>query len=450
MKTKKEKIERRRFLKGTAMVAGSMMVSGLPIESTAFVNPAEKEIKLALIGCGGRGTGAAMQALLTKENVKLVAMADIFRDRLDDSYRALTADEVSDWSGASGNIKAKVVVTEEMKFIGFDAYKKAIAEADVVILTTPPGFRPYHLEEAINQNKHVFAEKPLATDAAGVRKLFELVKLADDKKLNVVIGLQKHFNSKYKEIMKRVHDGMIGDIVSGQVYYNSEGVWMKERKPEYTEMEYQMRNWYYFTWLCGDQIVEQHIHNIDAFNWAKQSYPISAQGMGGRQVRTGKEYGEIFDHHYVEYSFEDGSLMNSQCRHIKGCMNKVAEKIIGTKGIVELQGNKGIISDYKGNVIYNHRSNDDPSPFQVEHDELFAAVGNGEVINNFRNGVESTLTTILGRYATYSGQQVTRDEVLNSSIQLMPSTVDWDDTPPVLPDKNGYYSIPSPGVYKII
>ncbi|MBR9998228.1 MAG: Gfo/Idh/MocA family oxidoreductase, partial [Cyclobacteriaceae bacterium] len=348
-------IDRRKFIKGTAMVTGGLMVGGIPVEAGAYVNPPEKEIKLALVGCGGRGTGAAMQALLTKENVKLVAMADVFRDRLDSSFQQLTADEVADWSGASGSVKQKVSVTEETKFTGFDAYKKAIALADVVILTTPPGFRPYQMEEAILQNKHIFAEKPLATDAAGVRKLFELVKLADEKKLNVVIGLQNHFSNKHREIIRRVHDGLIGDIVSGQVYYLSEGVWMKERKPEYSELEYQMRNWYYFNWLCGDQIVEQHIHNIDAFNWAKNSYPVSAQGMGGRQVRTGKEYGEIYDHHYVEFSYGDGVLMNSQCRHIKGCMNKVAEHVVGTEGTAELQGNTGIIRDLKGNVIYNHR-----------------------------------------------------------------------------------------------
>jgi len=449
MKIKKQ-VERRDFLKNSAVMAGGIMATGLSIESSAYVNPVEKEIKVSLVGCGGRGTGAAMQALSTRENVKLVAMADIFRDRLDTSYNALTADEVSDWSGASGNVKDKMAVTEETKFIGFDAYRKAIEMADVVILATPPGFRPYHLEEAIQQNKHIFAEKPLATDAPGVRKLFELVELADAKKLNVVIGLQKHFNNKYLEIMKRVHDGIIGDIVSGQVYYDSEGVWMKERKPDYTELEYQMRNWYYFTWLCGDQIVEQHIHNIDAFNWAKQSYPTSAQGMGGRQVRTGKEYGEIYDHHYVEYTYGDGGLLNSQCRHIKGCMNKVAERLIGTKGTVESQGNTGIIRDYKGNVIYNHRGKEDPNPYQVEHDALFASVRKGEVLTNFKNGVESTLTTILGRYATYSGQLVTREEVLNSSIQLMPSAVNWNTNPPVMPDNEGYYPIPMPGSYKVI
>jgi myo-inositol 2-dehydrogenase / D-chiro-inositol 1-dehydrogenase len=447
---KTDNIDRRKFLKGSVMMTGGFMVAGLPVESAAYVNPPEKEIKIALVGCGGRGTGAAMQALSTKENVKLVAMADVFRDRLDSSYRELTADEVSDWSGASGTVKHKIAVTEDTKFTGFDAYKKAIALADVVILTTPPGFRPYHLEEAILQNKHVFAEKPLATDAPGVRKLFELVKLAEDKKLNVVIGFQNHYNNKYREIIRRVHDGLIGDLVSGQVYYLSEGVWMKERKPEYSELEYQMRNWYYFNWLCGDQIVEQHIHNIDTFNWAKNSYPVSAQGMGGRQVRTGKEYGEIYDHHFVEYSYADGGMMNSQCRHIKGCMNKVGEYLVGTEGTAELQGNAGTIKDLKGKVIYNHRGKEDPNPFQVEHDILFAAIRKGEVVSDFRNGVESTLATILGRYATYSGQQVTREEVLNSSLQLMPPAVDWSDTPPVLPDKEGFYPIAMPGVFKVI
>jgi myo-inositol 2-dehydrogenase / D-chiro-inositol 1-dehydrogenase len=447
---KTDNIDRRKFLKGSVMMTGGFMVAGLPVESAAYVNPPEKEIKIALVGCGGRGTGAAMQALSTKENVKLVAMADVFRDRLDSSYRELTADEVSDWSGASGTVKHKIAVTEDTKFTGFDAYKKAIALADVVILTTPPGFRPYHLEEAILQNKHVFAEKPLATDAPGVRKLFELVKLAEDKKLNVVIGFQNHYNNKYREIIRRVHDGLIGDLVSGQVYYLSEGVWMKERKPEYSELEYQMRNWYYFNWLCGDQIVEQHIHNIDTFNWAKNSYPVSAQGMGGRQVRTGKEYGEIYDHHFVEYAYADGGMMNSQCRHIKGCMNKVGEYLVGTEGTAELQGNAGTIKDLKGKVIYNHRGKEDPNPFQVEHDILFAAIRMGEVVSDFRNGVESTLATILGRYATYSGQQVTREEVLNSSLQLMPPAVDWSDTPPVLPDKEGFYPIAMPGVFKVI
>lgn len=445
-----KQIGRRNFMKGTAMAAGSMMMSGLSLDSAAYVNPSDKEIKVALVGCGGRGTGAAMQALSVAQNVKLVAMADAFRDQLEKSYESLTSDKINDWSGASGNVKDRVAVGEDSKFVGFDAYKKAISMADVVILATPPGFRPYHLEEAIRQNKHIFAEKPLATDGPGVRKVFELVELAEAKKLNVVIGLQRHCTNKYIEITKRIHDGTIGDIVSGQVYYDSAGVWVRERKPEYSEMQYQMRNWYYFTWLCGDHIVEQHIHNIDSFNWAKQAHPVTAQGMGGRQVRTGKEYGEIYDHHYVEFGYADGSLMNSQCRHIKGCFNKVGERLIGTKGLVVFDRGRAYISDHKGNVLYDHDDRNDPNPYQVEHDQLFASVENGGVINNLQNGAESTLTTILGRFASYSGQEVTWEEALNSTIQLMPPVVNWEDTPPSVPDVDGFYPIPEPGSYKVI
>ncbi len=444
------KHKRRDFLRETAALAGGMMLSGLPVEKSVFANPSDQPIRLALVGCGGRGTGAAMQALLTSQDVKLVAMADLFRDRLDQCFRSLTSERISDWSGASGQVKDRVAVTEETKFVGFDAYKKAIAVADVVILATPPGYRPYHLEEAVLQDKHVFAEKPLATDGPGIRKVFDLVKLVDEKKLSVVIGLQKHYDNKYIEVVRRIHDGLIGDIVSGQVYYNSEGVWVKEREPDQTEMEYQNRNWYYFNWLCGDHIVEQHIHNIDAFNWTKQKHPVRAQGQGGRQVRTGKEYGEIYDHHFVEFIYDDDSILNSQCRHIKGCMNKIGEHIIGTKGKVEFEGQTASVLDHKGKVLYRHRGKDDPNPYQVEHDQLFASIVEGKPINDLQNGAEATLTTLLGRFASYSGQMVSRDEVLNSTRQLMPAEVQWNDMPPTLPDEKGFYPIPQPSKYKII
>jgi len=437
-----EHINRRNFVKGTALAAGSVMVGALPAEVSAYVNPSEKKLKLALVGCGGRGTGAAVQALSADPKVELVAMADAFRDRLDNSLNSIMNTE-----DLAPDRKKNVKVDEDAKFTGFDAYKKAIDMADVVILTTPPGFRPYHLEEAINKNKHIFCEKPLATDGAGIKKVLELVDISKSKNLNIVVGLQRHYQTKYRELMKRVHGGEIGDVISGQVYWDGGGVWVRERKPEYTEMEYQMRNWYYFNWLCGDHIVEQHIHNIDVFNWAKQGYPVRAQGLGGRQVRTGKEYGEIFDHHFVEFHYEDGAILNSQCRHIKGCMNRVSETIVGTEGIAESQG---IIADHKKNVSYRHREKDDPNPYQVEHDEMFQAIREGKVINDLENGAKSTMAAILGRYATYSGQVVTWDEALNSSIQLMPATVDWDDTPPVLPNEDGFYPVAMPGITKVI
>ncbi len=437
-----EKLKRRDFVKGTAIVAGGLMAGMLPAEASAYVNPAEKKLKLALIGCGGRGTGATVQSLKADPNVQLVAMADAFRDRLDASLNnILNSNELP------ADRKKNVKVEEDAKFVGFDAYKKAIAMADVVILATPPGFRPYHLEEAIDKNKNIFCEKPLATDGAGIRKVLELIPISMEKKLNVVVGLQRHYQNKYIELMKRVHGGEIGDIVSGQVYWDGGGVWVRPRKPEYTEMQYQMRNWYYFNWLCGDHIVEQHIHNIDVFNWAKQDYPVSAQGLGGRQVRTGKEYGEIYDHHYVEFKYADGTYLNSQCRHIKGCMNRVSETIVGTKGVAE---SSGVITDRSDKVIYKHRDKNDPNPYQVEHDKLYKSIRQGGVINNLEYGAKSTMTAIMGRYATYSGKVITWEGALNSSIQLMPAVVNWEDNPPVMPDKDGFYPIAMPGKTKVI
>jgi len=451
--TKDWNINRRKFVKSAALATtGVAFATGLPLSASAFVNPKARKLKLALVGCGGRGTGATVQALTADPDIELVAMADAFMDRIDQCLLHLNETEE-----LAADRKTNIKVEPDMKFTGFDAYKKAIKEADVVILATPPGFRPYHLEEAINQGKHLFCEKPLATDGAGIRKVMELLPVAEKKKLNIVVGLQRHYQTNYRTIMKRVFDGEIGDITSGQVYWNSGGVWVHERDelkakyPDLTELQYQMRNWYYFNWLCGDHIVEQHIHNIDVYNWAKGTHPVKAQGMGGRQVRTGKDHGEIFDHHYVEFHFADGSIMNSQCRHIQGCQNNVSETLVGTKGVVQLSGDgNGSITDLKGNSIYKHQGFEDPNPYQVEHDELFASIRNGGVINNLKYGAESTMTAILGRYTTYSGQMISWEDALNSTIQLMPPTVDWNSIPPVLPQADGYYPVAVPGQTKVI
>lgn len=436
---------RRTFLKSSALATGGLMA--MPLMSNAgYFHSVDDAIKVAVIGCGGRGTGAAMQALLTKQNVKLVAMADAFRDRLDECYDALTQEDLSDWSGVAGNVKDKIAVTEETKFVGFDGYKKAIALADVIILTTPPGFRPIHFEEAVRQGKHVFMEKPVATDPAGVKKVLEAAAVAKQKKLNVVVGLQRHYQNSYRELYKRVKDGMIGDITSGQVWWNNDGVWVKKREPGQTEMEYQMRNWYYFNWLCGDHITEQHIHNIDVFNWFKGSYPVKAQGMGGRQVRTGKEYGEIFDHHYVEFHYADGSVLNSQCRHIKGTFAIVDEMLVGTKGVVKC-GAGEILAN--GKSLYKFDMKKENNPYQAEHDELFAAIAKGEYkFDDTENGAKATLSSILGRMATYSGQVMEWDKVLNSGLSIMPTKFAWDAEPPVKPDANGFYPVATPGVTK--
>jgi predicted dehydrogenase len=446
MKTVKS--TRRQFVKQSSILAsGLLAMPALANAETYFNTSVDDTIKVALVGCGGRGTGAAMQAMLTKQNVQLVAMADAFRDRLDDCYKALMADDLSDWVGTSGTIKSRIKVTEETKFVGFEAYKKAIALADVVILTTPPGFRPIHFEEAINKGKHVFMEKPVATDPAGVKRVLDAAILAKQKKLNVVVGLQRHYQTSYRELYKRLTDGMIGEIVSAQAWWNSDGVWVNPRKAGQTEMEYQMRNWYYFNWLCGDHIVEQHIHNIDVVNWFKGGYPVKAQGMGGREVRKGKDAGEIFDHHYVEFQYADGTILNSQCRHIKGTMSKVDEQIMGTKGTIYC--GQGRVSDRKGNPVFEFDRNKENEPYQNEHDELFAALAKGEhKFTDAENGAKSTFTSIMGRMATYSGQIIEWEKAINSGISIMPSSFDWNVNPPVMPNASGEYSIAVPGVTK--
>lgn len=427
--------QRRDFLKASAMIAGGTMLSSIPLMGHSSVNDT---IKIALIGCGGRGTGAASQALSTKFNIQLVAMADAFKDRLDESYKDL-----------SEKFKDKVIIPEEHKFVGFDAYAKAIALADVVILATTPGFRPIHFEEAIKQGKHVFMEKPVAVDAPGIRKVLATAEEAKKKKLNVVVGLQRRYQLNYREAIKRIQDGAIGDIVSGQVYWNSGGVWVRPRKPEQTEMEYQMRNWYYFNWLCGDHIVEQHVHNIDIANWVKGSYPVSIQGTGSQAWRKGKDYGEIYDNHAVELTYADGSVIYSQCRHFEGTSNKVDETFQGTKGRTFLSAsNAGKLWDHQGNLIYNHPTKGQANPYQTEHDELFESISKGEYKHwDAEYGAKSTLTGIIGRYATYSGQVIKWDDALNANNSLMPETLTWDAKPKILPDENGLYPVAQPGLF---
>lgn len=427
---------RRDFVKQSSLLAGGLLAAPM-LSQANFFSGADKVIKIALIGCGGRGTGAAVQALSTKENVQLVAMADAFADRLNNSY--------NDIKGEVGDKPGRLNVKEEHKFVGFDAYQKAIALADVVILATPPGFRPVHFEEAVKQGKHIFMEKPVATDPAGIKKVLEAAEVAKSKKLNVVVGLQRRYQTSYREMYKRFQDGIIGDVVSMQVWWNQGALWVKPRKPEYTEMEYQMRNWYYFNWLCGDHIVEQHIHNIDVGNWFMNDYPVTAVGMGGRSVRTGKEFGEIYDHHYVEYRYGNGVVMNSQCRHWKDADSRVDEEIVGTKGRMLMD--KAVIKDHKGKVLYQFDKKQENQPYQAEHDELFAAISKGEYkFWDAERAAKTTLTAIIGRLATYSGQTIAFDKALNSGLNLQPATYAFDAAPPVVPDATGNYAYAKPGV----
>jgi myo-inositol 2-dehydrogenase/D-chiro-inositol 1-dehydrogenase len=271
--------------------------------------------------------------------------------------------------------------------------------------------------------------------------------LAKEKRLNVVVGLQRHYENKYISLLGKIQQGEIGKIVSGQVYWNSGGVWVSKREAGQTELEYQMRNWYYFNWLCGDHILEQHIHNIDVANWFIGEYPISAQGMGGREVRDDLDHGEIFDHHFVEFSYASGAVISSQCRHQKGCFNRVDEVFQGTQGSVVT--GKGLIKDIDGNEKFRYDEKSDPNPYQVEQNKLFAAIRNKDVVlADAENGAKATLSAIMGRMATYSGQVISWEQAMNSPMDLAPENLNWNSTAPVLPDADGRYQIPIPGKTK--
>jgi len=435
---------------GGAAATGAIIASTLPAQVSAQVAGSD-EIKVGLIGCGGRGRGAASQTL-NVGNTRLVAMADAFDDRLEDGYKQICAEQ-NKAVGANKQDPApkNVTVEDKNKFIGFDAYREVIDKSDLVILTTPPGWRPHHFEAAVDAGKNVFMEKPVASDAPGIRKVLETAKKADEKNLKVVVGLQRRYQDSYLEAYKAaITDGMIGEPIGAQVYWNGGGVWTRERQPGMTEMEYQMLNWYYFTWLCGDHIAEQHIHNIDVANWFLGSLPESAQGMGGREVRTSNKHGEIFDHHYVEFLHPGGKMVNSQCRHQPGCHNQVREEIHGTEGILYLSNKQNTeIKDYSGKTIWRYRAKKEgeTNPYQVEHDHLHACIRSGEAVNNAYYGATSTMSSILGRYATYSGKKIGYDEALEKGSDLLPENWAFDAEAPVQPDADGNYPIAVPGKF---
>ena len=440
--------DRREFLKTTsvaALGAGALGVLGVPKNVHASN---DDTLRIGLVGCGGRGSMAAVQAMSSPGNVKLVAMGDAFRDQLDDSLKRIER-SVKDREGVI------VAVDEDHKFVGFDAIDKVLAsDIDLVILATPPGFRPQHFEKAVNSGVNVFMEKPVATDPAGIQRVLDAAAAAKAKNLKIGVGLQRRHQANYLDLMKKIHDGAIGDVVATHVYWNGGGVWEPRRKRDQvkTEMEYQMRNWYYYNWICGDHIVEQHIHNIDVSNWIKGNmFPVSAVGMGGREMRTDKRYGEIFDHHAVEFTYEDGTKMFSQCRHQRSCWNSVSEYAIGTKGRVEFQSSKILGYDgseykYKGPQVAKKDRHGLQGPYQQEHNDLFAAIRNNDEYSEAYYGAMSTMTAILGRMATYSGKEVFMDKALECGVDLQPE-YSWTADMPNKPDDDGEYRIPAPGIY---
>lgn len=424
---------RREFLRSSSALAATGALTGAMSVARAAHAGGSDEIKIGLIGAGGRGTGAAAQAMNTEGPTRLVAACDAFDDRLQDCLKRL------------GSYGDKVDVPKERQFVGFDGYQKVLeTDCDLVIMATPPGFRPLHFEAAVAAGKHIFMEKPVAVDGAGVRRVLAANQQARAKNLAVAVGIQRRHERAYMECIDRLQNGAIGDIHTMRAYWNGGGVWTRPRKPDQSEMEYQMRNWYYFNWLCGDHIVEQHIHNIDVCNWLKNGYPVVAQGMGGRQFRKGIDHGQIFDHHFVEFTYEDGSKMFSQCRHIPDCWNSVSEAAQGSKGSSQID--RAEIFDADGKSAWEFGPGG-RAGHQQEHHDLFASLRAGEIPNEGDYGAMSTMTSILGRMATYSGKEIKMKDALASEIVIAP--VDdfhtFADTPPVLPDGDGHYPVPIPG-----
>ena len=440
-------LARRSFIKkSTLALAGAATIKQAPFVLTTRTAP-DDPIRIGVIGCGGRGTGAAFNVLqaatqviypqqgyhtedaapnaqAAAKNIQVIALADLFPDRLAACREQLT--------------KLDIQLPDEACFTGFDAYKQLLAmdAVNYVILATPPHFRPMHLAAAVDAGKHVFMEKPVAVDGPGVRMVLEAGERALEKNLGIAAGTQRRHDPGYQETIKRLHDGAIGEIHTARAYWNGGVIWVIEREPGWSDMEWQIRNWNYFTWLSGDHIVEQHVHNLDVINWVLGSHPVRARGLGGRQARFGEQYGHIYDHFAVEYEYANGVRMFSQCRQINGCENKVEEAVVGSRGTSNCANT---IRTADGERAWRYRDKNAPNPYEQEHLNLINSIRAGTPLNEARAVAESTLTAIMGRESAYSGQAITWDEALNAQMDLSPDEYVFGDVP--FPD------VPIPGKY---
>jgi predicted dehydrogenase len=425
---------RRRFLQQSA--ATSVAVCGALSLARNVHAAGSDTIRVGLIGCGGRGSGAAINAMNSKANVKLVAMADAFKDSLENSLANITKESPN-----------RIDVPENRRFVGLDAYQKLIdSDVDLVLLCTPPGFRPMQFEAAVKAGKHVFLEKPLATDAPGVRRIMAANEEAKRQGLAVAVGHHFRHDERFRESIQRIHGGAIGDLTYLRSYYTDPELWIRPRLPEQSEMQYQIRNWYYFTWLSGDHIVEQDVHNIDISNWIAKGHPVEAQGVGGRQVRVGKEVGEIYDHHAVEFIYPNGLRAFNYYRQISGCWQAYSNHAHGAKGHVDLM-------QYGDHRLYvgaerQGRWKQGADGHQTEMDDLLASLLAGKPYNEADWAAESTMTAILGRMATYSGQLLKWDDAINSQLNLTPKSLAWNSPPLVKPGADGCYACAMPGITK--
>ena len=415
---------RRTFLTTTAMTAATH----------AFAAGGSSDIKIALIGCGGRGTGACNQALSAGSTIKLVALVDPLEGKAQAALDILKSKH-----------EGQIDVPPDQVFTNFEDYKKAFDLADVVLITTPPGPRPFLFEEAIKAGKHVFMEKPVGVDAAGVRRVLAAAEEAKKKKLNVCVGFQRRYDPGYADVVKRIHDGEIGDLVYGRAYWNGASRPGYPREEGEGGLHYQIRNWYFFTWMSGDHILEQHCHNLDVANWVLQGkMPLKAVGQGGRQVRRAKENGTIFDHHTVEFEYDNGFRLLSQCCQIGGkCQRDVSEHFHGIKGSADLaNGGKFLIN---GEPPGGKRTRNREDPYQLEHNAFFENIRTGGLRVDAEYAAYSTMMAVMGRMATYTGQVITWEQAMNSQEVLVPDNITWDTEPPVKPDSDGWYPVAIPG-----
>ena len=407
---KNSRVSRRDFLKASAAVSLAAALPRIPGAHAA----GSDAIRIGLIGCGGRGTGAAINCLEAAPGVEITAMFDLFQDRIDSSLQKIRE-----------KFAGQVKVTPERMFTGFDGFKKlcALPEINLVVMASPPGFRPMQLRAAVEAGKNVFMEKPVAVDPVGARSVIASSDLAAQKGVAIVSGTQRRHQARYLELMKRLHEGAIGELVGGQCYWNQGDLWVRPRETGMSEMEWQCRNWLYFTWLSGDHIVEQHVHNIDVINWAFRALPEKAMGMGGRQARTAPEYGNIYDHFAVEFEYPDGVRVMSMCRQTKGAAERIEEKLIGTKGVAFGYG------EIKGQAQWKWEG-DETNPYVQEQADLIAGIRAGKPLNEGRRIAESTMCAIIGRMSAYTGRAISWDWAMNSSqLDLTPKTYELGPNP---------------------
>jgi predicted dehydrogenase len=402
-------VDRRRFLQASAAATLAQAVHADNNDT----------IRIGLVGCGGRGTGAAANSLKADANVRLVAMGDAFRDRLEGSLGQLRRDAA---------LASKIDVPAEKQFTGFDAYQQVMDSGiDAVLLCTPPHFRPAHIEAAVRARKHIFAEKPVAVDAPGVRRVLTACEEARRQRLSVVSGLCWRYHNGMRETFRRILDGSIGDVVAIQCTYNTGTLWHRQREQGWSDMEWQLRNWLYFTWLSGDYNVEQHVHSLDKMAWTMgDKYPVKCFGLGGRQVRTGPEFGHIFDHMACVYEYENGVKCYSFCRQQANCANEVKDYVMGTRGKADIMRHQ-ITGPTPWQYSTAQARRDDM--YQQEHNEFFASIRSGTPINNGEYMSKSTLLGIMGRMACYTGREITWNQALNSREDLSPPRYEWGTLP---------------------